>query len=158
MNAAQPSTSVAVLARLRRFMLGLLVLGMLGVSAELVALAHYEDSWQLVPLGLIVLAFVAIAWHLADGSAASIQVFRIVMGLFVLAGILGIVLHYQGNLEFQLEIDPSQSHWTLFQKVIRAKAPPALAPGAMAQLGLLGLAYAFRHPSLERTKGQESVR
>jgi hypothetical protein len=142
-------TSDAVLSTLRRFLLALLVLGLGGVGAELVALAHYEDSWQLVPLVLIALAFAVIAWHLFDGSHATVRVLRLVMLLFIVAGLTGIVLHYRGNLEFQLEIDPSQSHWTLFKKVIRAHSPPALAPGAMAQLGLLGLAYTYRHP---RTK------
>jgi hypothetical protein len=142
-------TSDAVLSSLRRFLLALLVLGLGGVGAELVALAHYEDSWQLVPLVLIALAFVVIAWHLFDGSNTTVRVLRLVMLLFIVAGLTGIVLHYRGNLEFQLEIDPSQSHWTLFTKVIRAHSPPALAPGAMAQLGLLGLAYTYRHP---RTK------
>jgi hypothetical protein len=58
-----------------------------------------------------------------------------------------VFLHYQGNVEFQMEIDPTQHGSELFWKVMRAKAPPALAPGLMAQLGLLGLIYAFRHPS-----------
>ena len=150
MNDTRPWTSDAVLASLRRFLLVLLLLGLAGIGAELVALAHYEDSWQLVPLALIALAFVVIGWHVVDGGAATVRLFRIVMVMFVAAGIAGIVLHYRGNLEFQLEIDPSQDYWTLFRKVIRAKAPPALAPGAMAQLGLLGLVYAFRHPALGR--------
>ena len=46
-------TSDAVLSSLRRFLLALLVLGLCGVGAELVALSHYEDSWQLAPLVLI---------------------------------------------------------------------------------------------------------
>ncbi|HYN07149.1 MAG TPA: hypothetical protein VES67_07140 [Vicinamibacterales bacterium] len=150
MNDTRTWTSDAVLASLRRFLLILLLIGLAGVGAELIALAHYEDSWQLVPLALIALAFLVIGWHVVDGSAATVRVFRIVMVMFIVAGVTGIVLHYRGNLEFQLEIDPSQDHWTLFGKVIRAKAPPALAPGTMAQLGLLGLAYAFRHPALGR--------
>jgi hypothetical protein len=145
-------TSDAVLSSLRRFLLALLVLGLCGVGAELVALTHYEDSWQLAPLVLIALAFVVIAWHLFDGGHAPVSVLRLVMILFIVAGFTGIVLHYRGNLEFQLEIDPSQSRWTLFTKVIRAHSPPALAPGAMAQLGLLGLAYTYRYPrSLQKT-------
>jgi len=35
------------------------------------------------------------------------------------------------------------STWELVQKVMRAKAPPVLAPGMMLQFGLLGLAYAY---------------
>lgn len=146
MNDARTWTSTAALASLRRILLALLVFGLAGVAVELLALAHYEDSWQLAPLVLIALSFVVIGWHVIDGSAATVRVLRLVMLLLIAAGVLGIVFHYRGNLEFQLEIDPSQSHWTLFTKVIRAHSPPALAPGVMAQLGLLGLAYTFRHP------------
>jgi hypothetical protein len=35
------------------------------------------------------------------------------------------------------------STWELVEKVMRAKAPPVLAPGMMLQFGLLGLAYAY---------------
>ena len=152
MNGARTWTSDAALASLRRILLALLVFGLAGVATELLALAHYEDSWQLAPLVLIALAFVVIGWHVVDGSAATVRVLRLVMLLLIAAGVLGIVFHYRGNLEFQLEIDPSQSHWTLFTKVIRAHSPPALAPGVMAQLGLLGLAYTFRHPGKKQAQ------
>ena len=135
---------------LRRFLLALLALGVAGMSTELVLLNHYEDAWQMVPFAVLGLGLFSIVWHVVDGRAASLRLLRIVMVLFLVSGAAGIFLHYQGNLEFQLEIDPSRSQWELFQKVIRAKAPPALAPAAMAQLGLLGLAYVFRHPGLGR--------
>jgi hypothetical protein len=135
---------------LRKFVLAILVIGQVGVLADLLVLNHFEDSWQLVPLVLIGLALAAVAWYLLGGGAASLRLLQVTMALFVVAGAAGVVLHYRGNLEFQLEIDASQHGWALFKKVIHAKAPPALAPGAMAQLGLLGLAYVFRHPALER--------
>jgi hypothetical protein len=144
-------TSDAVLSSLRRFLLVLLVLGLCGVGAELIALAHYEDSWQLAPLVLIALALFVVGWHVLDGSRMPVRMLRLVMVMFIAAGLTGVVLHYRGNLEFQLEIDPSQSHWSLFKKVIQAHSPPALAPGAMAQLGLLGLAYTYRHPATRRS-------
>ena len=31
-----------------------------------------------------------------------------------------------------------------------AKAPPALAPAGMIQMGLLGLLYTYRHPALRQ--------
>ena len=71
------------------------------------------------------------------------------MALFVASGFVGVALHFEGNAEFQREIDPSINGLDLFWKVMRAKAPPALAPGAMVELGLLGLVYAFKHPALE---------
>ena len=70
------------------------------------------------------------------------------MAFFLLAGIVGMALHFQANLEFQTELDPSASGFPLWLKAARAKAPPALAPGVMVQLGLLGLVYTFRHPAL----------
>jgi hypothetical protein len=38
----------------------------------------------------------------------------------------------------------------LFSTVMTAKAPPAMAPGAMVQLGLIGLVYCYRHPAIPR--------
>jgi len=141
---------------LRRLVLAVLTLGLLGVLADLIVLKHFEDSWQLVPLVLIGLSLGAIVWYLCGGGAASIRLLQLLMVFCVAAGALGVLLHYRGNLEFQLEIDASQHGWDLFRKVIHAKAPPALAPGAMAQLGLLGLAYAFRHPALGQVAASES--
>jgi hypothetical protein len=46
-------------------------------------------------------------------------------------------------------MDAALSGLALYQKAILAKSPPALAPGAMIQLGLIGLAYTFRHPALQ---------
>jgi hypothetical protein len=75
----------------------------------------------------------------------------------VSAGI-GFVLHYRANAEFQLDIDPSARGPALWMKVLRAKAPPALAPGVLAHLGLLGLAYTDRHPALaERSTPSRSL-
>ena len=143
---------------LRRLVLAILTFGLFGVLADLVALKHFEDSWQLVPLVLIALAFGTIAWYLVGGGAPSVRLLQFLMVFFVVAGVMGVVLHYRGNMEFQLEIDPSQRGWDLFTKVIQAKAPPAFAPGAMAQLGLLGLAYAFRHPAFGQKTASESSR
>jgi hypothetical protein len=102
----------------------------------------------MVPLGLMTAALLVITAHVLAPSGGTVHALRIVMGLFIVAGVAGMILHYQGNLEFQLEMDPTQSSWTLLTKVLRAKSPPPLAPGLMAQLGLLGLLYTYRHPAL----------
>ncbi len=129
-------------------LLGLLVLEMLGTAAELVLMGHFEDGWQLAPLGLIASGLVVLVWHGFDRSGNSILAFRLVMTLAIASAGVGFVLHYQSNAEFQLDIDPALNGPALWLKVMQAKAPPALAPGVMAQLGLLGLAYTYRHPSL----------
>jgi hypothetical protein len=70
------------------------------------------------------------------------------MLLLLISGGVGIWWHFQVNMEFQLEMDPQLAGMPLFRKAIAAKTPPAMAPGAMVQLGLIGLAYTFRHPAL----------
>lgn len=143
MDAKQPDTSADLVEKLRGWLLAVLALGLLGTIAELVLLEHYEQPLQFVPLVLIVAAIAAIAWHLARPDAASLRVLAIVMALFVLAGFAGIAAHFIGSAEYQLELDESLDAWALIEKVMRAKAPPVLAPGMMLQLGLLGLAYVY---------------
>jgi hypothetical protein len=141
---AQHST----LPALRRLLLILLTFGILATTTDLLLIDHHEDAFQYAPLVVNGLALATILWHVLGGGAASVRALRVVMLLFLVAAVLGVTFHYQGNLEFQLEINPERSSWELFKKVIQAKAPPALAPGIMAQLGLLGLIYTYRHPAL----------
>jgi hypothetical protein len=131
-------------------LLGLLLLELTGTAVELLFLGHFEDAWQMVPLGLIALTLMILVWHRFDRGEWSIQALRLTMILAIASGAIGFGLHYQANAEFQLDIDPSLGGPALWLKVMQAKAPPALAPGIMAHLGLLGLAYTYRHPSLDR--------
>lgn len=133
---------------LRRFMAMILVLGLVGSGTELMLLDHHEDWKQVIPLGLIAGALSALTWHKAAPGPATLSTLRAVMTLLVLGGLAGVAFHLQGTLEFQREIDPSLSGLDLLMKALRAKAPPALAPGVMIQLGLLGLAFTYRHPCL----------
>ena len=130
---------------IRRILLGILLIGLTGMGVELLLLKHVEEATQVIPLALIALAFAAVAWHEAQRSAASLLAVQITMVLFIAAGPLGAYLHYQANVEFQREVDPSIAGRALLWKAMMAKTPPALAPGSMSQLGLIGLAYAFRY-------------
>jgi hypothetical protein len=136
---------------LRRMLLGLLLLEMIGTEIELLFLKHFEDAWQVVPIGLIALALIVLIWNVATQTAASIQAFRVMMVLAFASGFIGLALHYQGAAEFQLDIDRTMHGPALWLKALQAKAPPALAPAVMSHFGLLGLVYTYRHPSLERT-------
>lgn len=137
---------------LRRWILGVLVLGLLGTVTELVLLEHYEQPLQFVPLVLIVAAVAVLVWEFRRHDTASRRAVQIVMALFVLAGFVGFVAHFHGSAEYQLELNPEMGNWELMEKVLRAKAPPLLAPGMMLQLGLLGLAYMFSDPRFRRSE------
>ena len=124
----------------------------MGTAAELLLLSHDEGALQLIPLVLIAVGLLVIFWHLLFVSPTSLRALRVSMLAFILAGAVGIGLHYRGSAEFQTEVDPTLGRFALFKKVMTSKAPPALAPGIMAQLGLLGLAYTYRHPAYSREK------
>lgn len=139
---------MSTLSTLRKALFAVFVFGLVGTGVELVLIEHYEDPLQLVPLVLVAAALAVSIWHGFGRSAASVRWLQATMALFLVAGAVGTGLHYRGGAQFQLEIDPSQSRWQVFKKVMRAKAPPVLASGLMVQLGLVGLVYAYRHPSL----------
>ena len=132
----------------RRILLAILLLGVIGIAVELLLLGHDEDFNQMIPLGLAAATLIASVVVTVRPSFATVRVFQLVMVLLVVSGALGMYFHFRANIEFQLEMDPSLRGLALFRKAILAKAPPALAPGAMTQLGLIGLAYTFRHPAL----------
>ena len=119
-------------------LLALLTFGLTGLGAELLALGHYEDSWQLVPLVLIGTALVVIVWHVFDRGAASVRALQGVLLFILIAGGIGVALHYRGNMEFQLDVNPDLSGWALFAKVLHAKVPPALAPGSHGTISASG--------------------
>jgi hypothetical protein len=148
--AAEPDA----LRTIRKLLLVVLAIGLVGTATDLVLLGHYEDPWQLAPLILIAVALVVVTVLAVTDARRAVTALRVTMALFVVAGALGAYLHYSGNREFQHELDPSLSGWQLFTTVMTAKAPPAMAPGAMVQLGLLGLVVTYRHPALSRSRGR----
>lgn len=134
---------------LRRLLLAIVTFVLLGTLVDLLLLEHYEEAWQWPPVVVIGGALATAVWALRAGSARAVTVLRIAMTLVVATGALGIVMHFSGSREFQIEMDPALTGWSLFVKVLRAKAPPTLAPAAMIQAGLFGLLYTWRHPALD---------
>ena len=136
--------------RIRVMLASLLTLGLAGTVIELVLLDHVEEWRQLLPFAAIGGATVMLAWVVLRPSRTSVRVFQAVMAALIAAGVAGVWFHYRGNLEFQMEMDATQRGLSLLLKVLGAKTPPALAPGVMVQLGLLGLVYTYRHPFLTK--------
>lgn len=136
----------------RRLLLGILLLGLVGTCTELILLNHMEDLRQWIPLTLIGAGLLALVWHAVTDSVASTRATRWLMVGFLAAGLAGIYFHYQGSAEFKLESNPTLSGWALFWAAIGAKAPPLLAPGEMIQLGLLGLVYSYVNPAHNPSK------
>lgn len=128
-------------ARVGRRVLALLVVGLAGTLADLLLLSHVEDLAQRVPVGLLVAALVVLGLVAARPRPFVVRAWQATAALLVASGVAGMALHLKANMEFQREMDPSAPDRVLLVKAVRAKAPPALAPGAMVMLGLLGLLY-----------------
>lgn len=141
-------STIRRLSTVRRVILGVLLLGMSGLLAELALIAHYEDVTQWIPIALLAAGLVVVLADLLLDRGWTQLLIQLTMVLVVAAGVLGIYFHFQGSREFQLEMDPQMRGTALMWHVLRAKSPPTLAPGAMIQLGVLGLGYAY----LRRTK------
>ena len=60
---------------LRRFVLAILTMGIVGTGAELVLLEHMEDFWQWVPLVLFVAALPCAGWLFVAPGVVSVRVF-----------------------------------------------------------------------------------
>ena len=139
-------------AAVRKLLLAILIFGMLGSTTELILLKHTEDVRQWIPLTLLAAALSVFAWHVVHASPANLRLIYWLMIAFVASGVAGVYFHFQGSAEFKLEGHPSLRGWALFWEAIRGKTPPLLAPGAMIQLGLIGLAYTYKHPGFSRMK------
>lgn len=132
----------------RKLLLTLFLLGSAGMVLELIFLEHTESLWQWLPLIVLGAGILSALAVTVSPGRPTIQPFRLLMVGFLIVGLIGVFLHYQGNVEFALERDPSLRGLPLIWKVLRG-ATPALAPATLAQLGLLGLVFSWRHPALQ---------
>jgi hypothetical protein len=136
--------------RLRFLVFAVFFVSAAGTGAELFLLEHTESVWQLVPLAALGAGVLVGAAVVARPRAATVRAFQAAMVLFVASGVTGLYLHYRGNVEFELEMYPALAGAELVWKALTG-ATPALAPGVMVQLGVLGLLACFRHPALRPT-------
>jgi len=135
------------LPTIRRILLWGLLAGSAGMLLELILIGHDEMAVQLAPLVLLGIGILVAAWALIASNSAAIRILQLLMVVFIASGIIGIALHYKGNEAFELEMSPSRAGMSLVSKTLTG-ATPVLAPGSMSLLGLVGLAFAYRHPAL----------
>lgn len=143
-------------AALRTLLLITLLVSLVGTTTELLLLEHFEDLWQWTPIILLIGALLSLGWHALEKGPKSLNVLRALMVLSLASGFIGVLLHYRGNVEFELEMYPDLAGWQLFKDSMMG-ATPALAPGAMMQIGLIGLAWTFRHPAFKSKQETQSL-
>ena len=142
---AERSDDRSTVATIRGWLLIVFVLGAVGTGVELLLLGHTEGAWQWGPIVLLAVSLGVLGANASSRGATGLRLFQGTMAMFVLSSGFGLWFHYQVNREFELEMYPSLQGLDLFSESITG-ATPTLAPGVMLQLGLLGLAYTYRHP------------
>jgi hypothetical protein len=130
-------------ASLRQLLLGVIAIGIVGLEVELAFLRHADSFEQWIPHVTLFIGLLATAAVYFRPGRATLRAFQTMMIVFLIVGLLGVYYHLRGNVQFALERDPSLSGARLLWKALRG-ASPALAPGALAQLGLLGLIYGYK--------------
>ncbi|HEX5107761.1 MAG TPA: hypothetical protein VFV95_04910 [Vicinamibacterales bacterium] len=145
----EASRDSATLRSIRTLLLISLGIGITGTAGELALLGHVESATQWIPLLALALSVPVLLWHVAAPGRASVRALRLLMMAFIAVGIIGVALHYDGNVEFERELHPKDEGMTFLAHVM-AGATPVLAPGSMVLLGLVGIAHAYRHPAAAR--------
>lgn len=134
---------------LKKLILLVLLFGMVGVLAELLLIGHTEDRNQWIPLIALGVGMIAVVLRLLRPGRGTTRLLAVVMTAFVVTGVLGLYYHVSGNREFELEIYPSMTGFELFSEAMMG-ATPALAPGTMVLLGLIGLVVCVGEPHPKR--------
>jgi hypothetical protein len=98
----------------------------------------------------------ALLVHALRPSKASVRTLQVISALFVVGGLVGVWLHYDGNVEFELEMYPTRRGLVLFWEALRG-ATPALAPGSLSLLGLVGLLATLGHPLLSGSRADGTI-
>ncbi|MEM8938907.1 MAG: hypothetical protein AAGC64_06135 [Bacteroidota bacterium] len=103
-----------------------------GLILELILIGHYESFWQCFPL--ISLGFGLLSLFINDKSLVLVKFFYLIT---MFSGVIGVFLHLKSNWEFELEMYPGMPTRKLLVESLSG-ALPALAPGTLIPIGLMG--------------------
>ena len=129
----------------RRLLLPVLWLGVVGTGLELSLLEHWEDWKQWTPFVVLGVAVISLALVSITRSRPAVRALQVSMLALAGAGLAGIYLHFMSNVEFELEMYPGRGGGELVMESLKG-AMPALAPGTLVFMALVGLVFSFRYP------------
>ncbi len=138
---------------LRSIVLSITGFGVLGTLAELLLIGHTGELIRWLPYGLLLLSAIGILWMFISPTARALRVFQVLMIVVALSSVIGVWEHLQSSMKYQQQDYPDQTGLTLVWEAAK-NANALLAPGVLAQVGFLGLAFTFRHPNLVAKKRQ----
>jgi hypothetical protein len=150
---------VGVEALLRRFLVTVAALAVVGTALELAMLRHWKPGAQLIPWVALALLAVGIGMLATGPSQRRVKVVRGIAVVVALSSLVGVFVHVTGNYEAgpldyrYMETWGTMSEtarwWAAISKTV-GPAPP-IAPGVLAQAALAVLFATVRHPALRRS-------
>jgi hypothetical protein len=147
MNSTNSSRTEST-SLLRPLILVIMGIGTLGILGELLLLEHYKFDSQWIAVMLTLLTGVCTVILGFNPNARVMRVVQLALLLVVLGSAFGVLEHVKTNYD-RMENGSNVSSLSPIWQALKGRAP-ALAPGALAQLGLLGLLFMYKHPNLER--------
>lgn len=111
-----------------------------GSLIELYLIDHFEDTEQLIPIISIAFSLLSMVLIVFRNTPLAMFIFRVSLILLVISGMVGIFLHLQINYEFEKEMRPDAETGYLLKESMSG-ALPALAPGSLFVLALIGYIY-----------------
>lgn len=137
---------------IRRGLALILTLALTGTITELLLIEHDETAKESIPLFTLFAAAGTFLLHLLWRTPAARRLLQFAMLAMVVTGLLGTYFHYEANAEWETEMDPDLVGFDLVLASFKRTSPPPFAPGALAQIGLVGLVYAHRN---DRSRSHE---
>jgi len=146
---------------LRKFVLWLAAASAAGTAVELAMLRHWRGLDQLIPWAMLGIASVAIALVMRRPTRGVLKAARIVGTVVALTALVGVYEHVAANYHDGARSRATAAAWATMSEPARwlaavdgsaGQAPP-VAPGVLAQVGVLLFFATVGHPARERAVG-----
>jgi len=150
-------TSADVADILRRGLLGLAALGVIGTTVELVFLRHWGSTVALIVWPTMLVLAASLWVMLRHPSAVAVRRVRYLAAVVVVVGALGVLVHSITNFEaapLDREYEKTWPTMSTPQQVWLAAtgqvgSAPTLAPGALVEIALGLMLATVAHPALD---------
>jgi uncharacterized membrane protein YczE len=141
---------------LRRSLVGLVAIAIVGLTAELLVERHWGTPIRLVPwFCLVALAYAAVLL-IRRPTAGAVRRARVLAGAVLIGAAVGVALHINENyvagpLDQRYErlwegMSEAERWWAAFSKAVGPA--PTFAPAALALVALVLIVATQRHPAL----------
>src|SRR5262245_984398 len=113
-----PPAESETLRSIRKVLLGALALGVAGTTGELILLRHIDYLTQWIPLVALGIAVPVLIWHASSPGPRTVKTMQGLMVVFIACGVLGVGLHYDGNVEFERELHPDERGFEFLRRTV----------------------------------------